>query len=55
MRAPWLSWASSGMLDLAQEVLEQGESIVLSTAYRDTAATLAAALTAECLTGDTTT
>lgn len=42
-------------LDLVQEVLGQGESIVLFTAYRDTAATLATALTAECLTGDTTT
>jgi len=42
-------------LDLAQEVLEQGESIVLFTAYRDTATRLASELAAECLSGDTTT
>ena len=35
-------------------VPQQGESIVLFTAYRDSAARLAAALSAECLSGDTT-
>jgi SNF2 family DNA or RNA helicase len=38
---------------IAQEIVEQGESIVLFCAYRDTAARLAEALDADCLSGDT--
>lgn len=37
---------------IAQEIVEQGESIVLFVAFRDTAAKLMEALDAECLTGD---
>jgi len=39
-------------IDIAQEVLEQGESIVLFTAYRESAHKIAEALDAECLSGD---
>src|ERR1019366_5732750 len=38
---------------IAQEIVEQGESIVLFCAYRDTAGKLAEELDADCLSGDT--
>lgn len=43
----------SSAIAIAQEIVEQGESIVLFTAFRDTATKLAEALDADCLSGDT--